>query len=154
MAQAMLQAPQWFALFAGSTQLPAPHSTMGALQVVVQTPFAQACPALHAKPQLPQFSGSVAVLVQVLEVPPLSPPPSFVASVLEQATSEQAATNAAKPKPTIDFRKFIFSTLALLADERRRDDEHEPDAGDGFRIHCDRPRAGVATPLDSLSGAL
>jgi hypothetical protein len=44
----------------------------------------------------------------VFAVHPLSPP-SFV-FWLEQATSEQAAKNAANPMPTIDFRRlFIFS---------------------------------------------
>jgi hypothetical protein len=110
MPQATLQPPQWFALFAGSTQMPPPQSTMGRLQIVVQAPFAQVCPALHAWPQLPQFCGSLAVFaVHAL-------PSSLEASVfsLEQATSEQAAINAAIPKPVIDFRKlFIFCTLAF-----------------------------------------
>ena len=60
--------PQWAGLVARSTQTPL-HSVNPAAQDCWQVPDAQICPAAQAVPQLPQFLGSVEMLVQTAAVP-------------------------------------------------------------------------------------
>lgn len=60
--------PQWAGLVARSTQTPL-HSVNPAAQVCWQVPEAQVWPAAQAVPHVPQFLGSVEVLVQTAEEP-------------------------------------------------------------------------------------
>ena len=115
-AQGRLQPPQWSELLAGSMQTPLPQSSWGERQLSTHAPATHAWFAGQATPQAPQFRRSFWVSAVQALPSPFSPP----GSALVQATSEQAATKAANPKPPIDFRKLIiFRTLELLANERR-----------------------------------
>jgi hypothetical protein len=57
--QARLQAPQWRTSVRVSTQALL-HSTVGAVQEVMQLPLLHTCPAAQARLQAPQFAGSLA----------------------------------------------------------------------------------------------
>jgi hypothetical protein len=58
--QARLQAPQWRTSARVSTQALL-HSTVGAVHEVMQVPLLHTCPAPQARPQAPQFAGSLAM---------------------------------------------------------------------------------------------
>ena len=66
--QVVAHVPQWAGLVARSTQTPL-HSVNPAAQDCWQVPDAQVWPAAQGVPQLPQFLGSVEVLVQTAAVP-------------------------------------------------------------------------------------
>jgi uncharacterized membrane protein len=63
--QAVVQVPQWLMSVCKFTQAPE-QAVVPVAQVVVQAPFEQTWPEVHALPQLPQFAVSEVVSMQVV----------------------------------------------------------------------------------------